>query len=101
MNLSDLTKMGPDWLRACPECQWGIIEAPPVPKNIIPLYEHRRMQAQAGRILFCLCEAGERYRRYLLGMEPPKPGEWTTEEQCAYATAANEPHKRTELATSE
>jgi hypothetical protein len=72
--VGDLSRLGPTWVHDCPECRYGIIAAPPL-LNGLPLYECRRMQAQEGLIVFCVCEAGKRYLKYLMGLEPWDPSE--------------------------
>ena len=56
----------PDGMRGCDRCTFGLINPPPL--NIAAAtYITRTVQASLGELTFCACEAGQRYRRYLIG----------------------------------
>lgn len=62
---SALLTSGPEWAHGCEHCQGGIILAPQ-PTRMVELHMERLVQAIADDITFCTCQAGTRYRVYLL-----------------------------------
>lgn len=64
-NVKEIGKVGPDWARGCKECKYGIVLAPEI-TGACELYLERLVQALDKQITFCECQAGTRYRDYLL-----------------------------------
>lgn len=54
-----------DWARGCAKCKHGIVSAPELTRAC-ELYMERLIQALDKQIIFCECDAGTRYRAYLL-----------------------------------
>lgn len=53
------------WAAGCDKCQYGIVAAPEL-TGACELYLERLVQALAKEIVFCDCQAGTRYRAFLL-----------------------------------
>lgn len=54
-----------DWARGCPKCKFGIVTAPELTRAC-ELHMERLVQALGKEIEFCDCQAGTRYRVFLL-----------------------------------
>lgn len=54
-----------DWARGCPKCKFGIAAAPDLTRAC-DLHMERLVQAMGKEITFCDCQAGTRYRVFLL-----------------------------------
>ena len=64
-SLKDISNNGPSWAKGCTSCQFGIVAAPDL-THAASLYMERLVQAIDGDIVFCTCQAGQRYRVSLL-----------------------------------
>lgn len=53
------------WAAGCDKCERGIVSAPPL-TGACETYLERLVQALAKEIVFCDCQAGTRYRAFLL-----------------------------------
>lgn len=56
---------GNDWARGCAKCKFGIASAPPL-TGACELNMERLCQAISKQLIFCDCQAGTRYRVFLL-----------------------------------
>lgn len=66
MDLSSALKdNGPEWAHGCDACQYGIVLAPELTGGA-EVHLERLIQHNAGDITYCTCQAGTRYRVYLL-----------------------------------
>lgn len=52
---------GPTWAYGCGLCNNGIVLAPALTGAVV-LHQERLVQSIKGQIIFCECDAGERYR---------------------------------------
>jgi len=53
------------WGRGCDKCKYGIVMAPEL-TGACSLHLERMVQALSKQIIFCECQAGTRYRVFLL-----------------------------------
>lgn len=63
---------GPIWAEGCKDCTRGLVTPPPPSKLLYSIYDARRIQAKAGELIFCTCQAGQSIRRHLLRDESGK-----------------------------
>ena len=62
--VKDMTESVPAWANGCEACKCGIISAPEL-TGAASFYLERLVQAVDGDIVFCTCQAGQRYRTSL------------------------------------
>lgn len=60
-----ITESVPEWAKGCDQCSCGIVSAPEL-TGVASLYMERMIQAKDGVLIFCTCQAGQRYRVALL-----------------------------------
>lgn len=53
------------WAAGCPQCKYGVVSAPEL-TGAVELHMERLVQHIAGDITYCTCQAGTRYKVYLL-----------------------------------
>lgn len=58
----------PEWACGCPKCSGGLISPPDIRQFTAATYLVRMFQANAGRLTFCECKAGQMYREFLRGV---------------------------------
>lgn len=69
MNVPAETLAGPEWSRGCPHCEFGLIVAPELRRELpLNISEQRSAQDAAGMLIFCDCHAGQMYKQYLRGV---------------------------------
>lgn len=56
----------PDWAHGCGKCKYGLVDTPAPIHIPAPWYAARAAQAKVGVLHFCTCDAGVRYRNFLL-----------------------------------
>lgn len=64
-SVKTITDNGPEWAAGCPSCTYGIASAPEL-TGAVELHMERLVQHIAGDITYCTCQAGTRYKVYLL-----------------------------------
>lgn len=68
MNVPE-TLAGPEWAHGCENCEYGLIVAPELRRELpLNVSEQRSAQAAEGMLIFCECKAGQMYRQYLSGV---------------------------------
>lgn len=65
LELKAISDNGPAWARGCPKCEFGLISAPEL-TGACELHMERLCQAINKQLTFCDCQAGTRYRVFLL-----------------------------------
>lgn len=64
-DVKAIVDLVPEWAAGCPNCTHGIVSAPEL-TGACSLHLERIVQHMAGDITYCTCQAGTRYRVYLL-----------------------------------
>lgn len=63
--LKEISANGPEWAAGCAKCKFGIVSAAPL-TGVCELHLERLCQAISKQLVFCECQAGTRYRVFLL-----------------------------------
>ncbi len=73
-SVKAISDNGPEWAAGCDSCKYGIVLAPEL-TGACELYLERLVQAIAGDVTFCACQAGVRARANLLNRRQRLIGE--------------------------